>query len=57
MFNHRQEAVGVIQLINCKNDVDQILDGIESVDEAVQAFEESDAKAMESVASPGCGRS
>ena len=51
MFNHRQEAVGVIQLINCKNDVDQILDGIESVDEAVQAFEESDAKAMESVAS------
>ena len=49
MFNHRQR-VGVIQLINCKNDVDQILDGIE-VDEAVQAFEESDAKAMESVAS------
>ena len=41
----------MIQLINCKNDVDQILDGIESVDEAVQAFEESDAKAMESVAS------
>ena len=51
MFNHRYEAVGAIQLVNCKEEVDQMLESKEMIENTVQPFDESDAKAMESVAS------
>ena len=51
MFNHRHEAVGVIQLVNRKSEPDKFLVDLNSILEEVQSFDEMDAKFMQSVAS------
>ena len=51
MFNHRHEAVGAIQLLNCKEEMDQVLESSEMIIKTVKPFDNAVAKVMESVAS------
>ncbi len=51
MINHRKQAVGAIQLINCKKNAEQILGQPESILKEVTPFDQLDVKVMESVAS------